>query len=114
MIRNMLFANTNLWSGMAGRASPRGRSMPSPSRSLNFHKPSIPNDIVNLKKKFYFIKGVRFISPICALLVGSVTKSIFYDFTVVTIPKNIHQDRATQTKKFDLASASSQTDAPPV
>ena len=54
------------------------------------------------------------ISPICALLVGSVTKSFFYDFTVVTIPKNIHQDRATQTKKFDLASASSQTDAPPV
>ena len=38
----------------------------------------------------------------------------FNDFTVVTIPKNIHQDRATQTKKFDLASASSQTDAPPV
>ena len=43
-------------------------------------------------------------------IISPLTKS----YSPYSVTKLNHQDRATQTKKFDVATASAQTDAPPV
>ena len=166
----------NFFSGTVGRASQRGRSMPSPSRSTSTRPPSsskLESLHLSSRLSIYILQfwgkwkslradyksiwkaqgstdfntantncsiGMHFLwsftpsdleiywsleiyNPIHLSAANEINTSLIlavkHHFTshqliIVKLIISNDQERATQTKKFDVTTASSQTDAPPV